>query len=504
MSRRKKALLSAITAFSLQFVLLVVNLILPRLIIINYGSNVNGLINSITQFLAYIALLETGIGGVVSSMFYKALVKDDYTDLSIIMVSTQNFFRKISLVLVFYIVLLCFFYPLFVNNDFDFLYTISLLIIIGISSFIQYYFGLTNQLLIKADQRGYIVNISKIITYIISTLVMCILIKIGFSIQFVKFVGTLILSISPLSYFLYVRKKYKIDYDIEVDKNILAQRWDGFAHQMSAFIHSNTDIVILTLFSAMSEVSVYSVYLLIVTGLRSFITIFSNSLSSTFGNLYANHETKKLEKHFQIFDYFNILVVFFVFSIAAVTITPFVKIYTAGVTDANYSRLLFGIIMVIGEAVYCLRCSYSNIIFIAGNFRQTKWHAYIESIINVVVSILLLKPFGIVGIAIGTLCGMIVRWILSIYYVNKEIINLDVSSLVFKYIVNFICVLIFVFVFCFIPLTDWHNYLSWIVNCIILSFFLIVILFIINFAFCKGSVKEIIDEYFGNIINKKG
>lgn len=502
MSRRKKALFTTITATILQIVLLIINLILPHMIIKTYGSNVNGLINSITQFLGYIALLETGIGGVISALLYKALANNNEEEISKIIISTQSFFRKICVVLIIYIIGLCIFFPLFSKDEFKSAYTISLLCIIGISSFIQYYFGLTNQLLIKADQKGYIVNISKIITYIVSTIVMVVCIKFRCSIQLVKLIGTIILALSPLSYYIYVRKKYNIKYNLKKDDNILKQRWDGFAHQIASFIHTNTDIALLTIFSTMSEVSVYSVYLLITNGLRSFITILSNSLCSTFGNIYAKKEFDKLEKQFQIFDYLNIIVITFAFTIAAVSITPFIKIYTKGVTDANYNRLIFGFIMVLSEAFYCLRCSYSNIIFVVGDFKQTKWHAYLEGILNIVVSLFLIKPFGIIGIAIGTLIGMTTRWLLSIYYVNKEIINLNTKSLIKKYLVNAFAIIIFVIVFNNLKLSNSLSYASWVINAIVLSAILFVIILTLNCIFCGEDLKKMFDEYFGKVIGK--
>ncbi len=49
--------------------------ILPRLILSSYGTNINGLINSITQFLSIISFLELGIGAVVQSSLYEPLAK---------------------------------------------------------------------------------------------------------------------------------------------------------------------------------------------------------------------------------------------------------------------------------------------------------------------------------------------------------------------------------------------------------------------------------------------
>lgn len=43
----------------MQITILICGFVVPKLIITNFGSNVNGLISSITQFLAYISLLES-------------------------------------------------------------------------------------------------------------------------------------------------------------------------------------------------------------------------------------------------------------------------------------------------------------------------------------------------------------------------------------------------------------------------------------------------------------
>ena len=68
-SRTQNAKLNIAFALVLQIVTFFRGLILPRIIIPAYGSDVNGLISSITQFLTYISLLEAGVG----SIFRKSL-----------------------------------------------------------------------------------------------------------------------------------------------------------------------------------------------------------------------------------------------------------------------------------------------------------------------------------------------------------------------------------------------------------------------------------------------
>ena len=73
-SRGKKLALNTITSLVLQVVSVICGFILPRLILESFGSDVNGLVNSITQFLGVITLLDLGVGAVVQSALYKPLI----------------------------------------------------------------------------------------------------------------------------------------------------------------------------------------------------------------------------------------------------------------------------------------------------------------------------------------------------------------------------------------------------------------------------------------------
>ena len=73
----KKLQLNTITSLLLEIVTIVSGFILPRLIMEEYGSSVNGLVNSITQFIGIIAFLEFGVGKVIQSALYKPLAEKD-------------------------------------------------------------------------------------------------------------------------------------------------------------------------------------------------------------------------------------------------------------------------------------------------------------------------------------------------------------------------------------------------------------------------------------------
>ncbi len=71
--RSKKAFYGSITSLVYQVITVVCGLILPRLILVNFGSSYNGLTSSITQFLAGISLLKAGISGVAKAALFAPL-----------------------------------------------------------------------------------------------------------------------------------------------------------------------------------------------------------------------------------------------------------------------------------------------------------------------------------------------------------------------------------------------------------------------------------------------
>ena len=155
-SREKKLKYNTISSLILQFTTLVCGFILPRIILGHFGSEINGLVNSIAQFLQMIAFLELGVGAVVSSSLYKPLSEKNSKKTSEIYVSAANFFRKLAIILAIYVIILIVIYPHLTDLKVDWIFTTTLILAMSISNFAQYYYGIVDRLLLTADQKGYI------------------------------------------------------------------------------------------------------------------------------------------------------------------------------------------------------------------------------------------------------------------------------------------------------------------------------------------------------------
>ena len=75
--RNKKLAWNTMSGLLLQVTTVLCGFVLPRAILNRFGSDVNGLLNSIAQFLQMIAFLELGVGSVVQSALYRPLAEGD-------------------------------------------------------------------------------------------------------------------------------------------------------------------------------------------------------------------------------------------------------------------------------------------------------------------------------------------------------------------------------------------------------------------------------------------
>ena len=156
---KKRVILNIACTALCQLMTLISGLIVPRLILSTFGSEANGLVSSLTQFLNYISLVEGGIGSVVLTALYSPLAKKDNSKLSGVLKAAEKFFRQIAYIFVIYTIILACVYPMIVKSSFSWLFVASLTLILSFTLFIQYFFSITYKLLMQADQKMYIVQL---------------------------------------------------------------------------------------------------------------------------------------------------------------------------------------------------------------------------------------------------------------------------------------------------------------------------------------------------------
>lgn len=425
--RRKNIYKSATIGLFEELIAIISGFILPRMILSYFGSDYNGIIASVTQFIGCIALLKSGIGMATKAALYDPLYQNDTQKISGIMSATVRFLRKVSYIFVVGIVIFACVYPICVRKDFGWGFTASLVLIVSLGTFFQYYFGLASQLLLEADQKYYVVSIVTIVNTVFNTIISVICMKVGMSIHGVKLCSSVVYCSTPIILNYYVNKKYRINRKASPDWNSISKRWDAFGMQIANFVNNNTDIIVASLFLNMKEVSVYTVYYLVINGIKKIVVRVFTGVEAALGNLKAEKDGEKLKKNFQLFEFILNYFCAFVFSCLVVLIVPFVLIYTKGITDVNYSRYLFAIVACYAELFYCLRLAYTFMVQATGAFSETKKYFYIEAAINIISSVVFVNFIGLVGIILGTLFAMVYRTIVFARFVYFEVIRVRFS-----------------------------------------------------------------------------
>lgn len=504
MTRKQKLMLNSTTSMMYQIVTLICGFILPRMFLSTYGSAVNGLVSSITQFLGFITLCEMGVGAVVQSALYKPLADNDIQNISKIVRSSENFFKKIAYIFIIYIIALIVVYPSMTLDEFDYLYTIFLIIVMSISTFAQYYFGMTYRLLLSADQLAFIHFIIHSITTILNTLMSMLLMYFGCGIHIVKLVTSLIYLLQPLCISIVAKKRYTLDRNIVLTDEPIKQKWNGLAQHIAAVVLGNTDTVVLTLFSTLENVSIYAVYNLVVNGIKQVILSLTNGMQAMIGNMIAKNETQTLDKTFTLYEWIIHTGVTIIFSITAFLLVPFVSVYTKGITDADYIAPTFAIIITLAQASYCLRLPYNVVVLAAGHYKETQWSAIIEAVINVVVSIILVNTHGLVGVAVGTIIAMVYRTCYLAFYLRKNIINRSIHHFIKHVFVDILTVILYA---CFMSQTTSFyqmnelTYISWIGLAIKVGITFVLLAIPVNlFAYrelCLNLIKQISPKITG-------
>ncbi len=490
MSRKKKLLLNTATSLASQAIAVVCGLILPRYLLLYFGSSTNGLVASITQFLGFISLCELGVGAVVQSALYQPLANKDDEQLSKIIKSSEKFFKTIAYILVAYVLVLVLVYPRVVSNQFDYVYSASLILIIAFNSFAQYYFGITYKLLLSADQMSYIQLGMNCVILILNTVICVLMMKAGASIHLVKAASVAIHLIQPFYLRQYALKHYNIDKNIKYTVEPIKQKWNGMAQHVAYVVLKNTDIVVLTLFSSLNNVSIYSVYYLVVNGVQQFITAATTGFQSLLGNMLARKEFDMLSKAFDSIEWLFHYLATIVFTITGIMVIPFVQLYTSGVNDANYIVPSFAILLTVSQAIYSLRQPYKLIIKAAGHYRETQISSIIEALLNVIVSVILVFKYGIIGVAIGTLVAMSYMTIYYIIYLSQNIINRSAFIFTKKVLVDILCVCGIIMTCKLLHLeASVNNYIEWLIMAIEVGIICLLETSIINYIFFNKTIK---------------
>lgn len=439
-SNKKKIISNLFVGFGGQLITICLGIVLPRLLLTSFGSEVNGLVSTVTQLYTYIAILEAGIGAASLNALYKCFAQKDNTGIADTLSATKIYFRRVSVVYGICVVAATVLLPFALETQIDKM-TVALVVLLqGLSGLVNFSLVAAYEQLLLADGKAYVTSLINLMVTVLSYAARIVAISLGCSIVVVQTAFLLVSVTKAIVLYIYYRKNYPwIKYNKKADLSILKNRSAFMIHEISGVINHSSAVLIISIFCDLKQASVYTVYSLIYNNLRTLMNKISGSFDYYLGQTFHRSREEHQKLHDLIETYY-IAFSFAIFTAAFCVTLPFIRLYTAGVNDADYLDVLLPYLFVIIELFSAVRSVASKLILISGNAKTTRINAIIQASITLTCSLIFVQFLGLHGVLLGSVASEIYRVNDMLIFSNRKILNRKPYKI---YFVMMVCFLVF-------------------------------------------------------------
>ena len=433
-NKKGNLIINMSTYAMLQIVNMLVGLLLPRLFLSVYGSEINGVISTVNSFVSYFSYLEAGIGLTLIHSLFKPLAEKDNNSINNVISFSKKQYRKISVIYFILVLLLSIVFPLIrrtaAMTTFEF---VSLVFVIGLYGTIDFFAMAKYRVLLTADRKEYVISAAMILAQILRFVLVWIFLQFKISVVIVKIVPILTLLVRTVLLKLYIQKNYpNVDYSVQYTKSIEVsdKRWDALLLQISINTSTSLPAILISTALGFKEANVYAVYSMIASAIISVVSALSSGVAPKLGqNISMGIDIRST---YRVYDYIVSIVITVVFSVMAVMTIPFVKLYTSVVNDINYVNPIFAILMSVWAALHSYRIPMTAVINASGLYKENRLNNILNLLIQVVVGIILVISFGIAGILVAMIFAAIQRNISFDRVINRNLFHSTNANAIFK------------------------------------------------------------------------
>ena len=445
------------------------------------GKEYLGLDGLFTNILFVLSITELGISNAINYSLYKPLANNDKEKVSILM----SFYKKLYIIIGLLITLLGLIIMLFLNKmvgDYSLDLNIYLVYLIYLFDTVNLYFISYKETLIIADQNGYKLTKFNFVFYtLLYIFQIFVLVKFQSFILYL-IVKILVMLIQRIVINRYITKEYS---DISFDKKekvndkdmgIIKNNIKGmFFHKLGFYMINSTDNIIISSFLNLSLVGIYSNYLSLITMTNTLLSSSFKAITSSFGNLMATEKKEMQEKIFEKTNFAGHLLYSFVTIAFAILINQFITLWVG--KEYTLSSIIV-LVICINFYMEGMRLSIDSIKDASGTYFQDRFIPLFQAIINIVVSITLVIPFGVLGVVLGTLISNIALPLWNRpYIIYKYVFHSSPKNYYINYIKN-VLVMLIVGIVCYYVI----NYIDLRIN--ILNFIINILVYVVIYIIC--------------------
>ena len=402
--RTKKSLINMFVGFGgqgLSFIISFVN----RIVFIHYLSaeylGVNGLFGNVIGMLS---LAELGIGSAIVFSLYKPLAENDRDQIGRLMNLYKQMYRRVAVAVAgIGMALFPFLDHLVKGQSVPHLRLIYLMYLAN--SVLSYLFSYKCSIFM-ADQRSYIKVVWEQAMHLIQMLIQILvlvltrnfLLYLGIQMVCNLFVYIMIAWHADREY-PYLKKYHELP-EPQIREGITRNIKAMFMHKLGAIFVQGTDNLLVSAFVGLASVGIYSNYSMIMTNINSLLTRILEAFSASVGNLGATEKEGRIHEVYRTADFLMYLIYSYIAGGLLFLYNPFIRVFFG----ADY-LFPMSIVWIIVANFYLNGMRQTNLIFreAMGLFWYDRYKSIAEGIVNLIVSVILVRRFEVAGIFLGTI-----------------------------------------------------------------------------------------------------
>ena len=385
---------------------------ISRKVFLQYiGVEMLGLNSTFASILNTLSLAELGFQQVIVFHLYGVLARDDKEQINNLINIYRLVYRCIGCFFIAAALCCVPFLQVFLA-DIEATGSVRIFFIIQALSGACTYFLAYKRNILYADQNGYISGLIDSVFNTSATL-LCIAAAVltrnyalYLSINLVRtYLSNLVVHLICTRKYPYLHAE-KIDWKLL--KEIAGSLKDVVLERLAGYIYGSTDNLIISMFISTVQVGFLNNYTMIINHIKNLMKSLSTPLIPALGNKVALEQSSK-----QQMETFRLLeqVYFWLTGLAVVPVyvlaDSFIRMYL-GEQYVLPHLILF--LMCVDLYVHINQDSCLSFLTANGLFRKRRNISIGGAIINIVVSLLLMKPFGIAGILAGTAVSQLYYW----------------------------------------------------------------------------------------------
>lgn len=498
---KKIAKLNIIFGIISRVLVLLFGLLAKRYLVITLGKEANGLFSLYVSILGILSIANLGIGQAITFSMYKPIIEKDNEQVSALFYLYRRFYRYVFLAIVIIGLLLTPFLPVLAKNNTGEFNIYSSYIIFLFSVMLTYLYAHKISL-INAFKENYKTTIAHAVSLTLEGIIQIAILMITKSFELFLLVRVVSVGIEYIITEYIFRKKYKNiitnnkDIDPEIKEEVIINTKALVYHRIGGTLIGTFDSLIISAFVGIQDLGTFSNYVLIVTSMSSILSMVFTEITSIIGHQYVEGSKEQYYNQFKRIYIINFImgVVFFL-GYYAISHHLVELIFTSDNIITND----IVVVITISYFVVFIRNSVSLFKNASGLFHYDRFRPLIEGIVNIILSIIFVKFWGVKGVLIATIITRLsLSYIIDIFILFKHRFERNMIEFYPIHYGTFISMLLLIFIFNKINFFKLNNFiLDLIVKGSIavgISSLFLLILYIVSKRFRK-VLKDILNEF---------